>query len=88
MEEGSTIYRWVYGESQIKHEHTGLVVKASSIINPQYIIPEKEKKELSKEVPEIEESDLREFRSYIHQARKIKPLLKGDRPEIEDKIVS
>lgn len=42
VEEGSTIYRWLYGESLLKHEHTGMVVRASSIINPQYVIPEKE----------------------------------------------
>ena len=63
-------------------------MKASSIINPQYIISEKEKEKISKEVPEIEESDLREFRCYIHQARKIKPLLKEDRKDIEERIVS
>lgn len=43
VEDGTTIYRWLYGESLFKHEHTGLVVKASSIVNPQYVIPEQDK---------------------------------------------
>ena len=86
VEDGCTIYRWLYGESLIKHEHSGLVVKASSIVNPQYVIPEKELQKILKEIPEIDESDLREFRSYIHQVRKIIPSLGDDREEIEEKI--
>jgi hypothetical protein len=43
VEDGQTIYRWLYGESLLKHEHTGLVVKASSIVNTQYVILEQNK---------------------------------------------
>ena len=41
VEEGNTIFRWLYGESVFEHNHTGLIVKASSIITPQYVIPQK-----------------------------------------------
>ncbi len=52
------------------------------------MILEKEKEKLAKKVPEIEESDLRNFRSYIHQVRKLNPTLNDDRKEIEERIHS
>jgi hypothetical protein len=48
VEEGSTIYRWAYGESLVKHKNTGIIVKASSILSPQYVIAEKSSEETEK----------------------------------------
>ena len=36
VEEGEAVYRWEFGESLFPHCHSGIIVKASSIINPHY----------------------------------------------------
>jgi hypothetical protein len=59
VEEGSTIYRWLYGESILPHEHCGLVVRASNIINPQYVIADKVEKIDNGLIDSISSEDLR-----------------------------
>lgn len=36
VEEGQCVYRWEVGESLFPHCHSGIIVKASSIITPHY----------------------------------------------------
>ena len=36
VEEGSTIYRWEFGESLVAHQHRGIIVKAASFITPHF----------------------------------------------------
>jgi hypothetical protein len=36
VEEGKTIYRWEIGESQVDHNHIGLIVKAAQLITPHF----------------------------------------------------
>lgn len=51
VEEGKTIYRWEYGESQNNHIHSGIIVKGSKIINPHFHVEKQAEPERSEVNP-------------------------------------
>ena len=58
VEDAQSVYRWEYGESLFPHNHSGIIVKASSIITPHYKLAEpKEPAQMKKTANKYEEHE-------------------------------
>ena len=87
VEESKTIYRWEYGESLFDHKHKGIIVKASSFLNPHFHPKEQSISPDFSTLEKIPDEHLMKFRHYIAAIQSLNPLLpQEEREQIEQAL--